>query len=204
MGLVKEARRRLRKSAAGAWRWAKSPKNPATRARRWKALWKVAKKKAAKVEPKLRKLWDQRRRIYRKRYKKQEKRAGREEKPDTPEIVVSPGSPHWGGADDILEREVEPVAVRHGLSPNSAKRSPCYGNCGSDHHESQVNASARDFPTASNYGLRDEIMRALGVQGPITDYGFYYITRAGRRYRVQPIAGTHGTGPHLHIGIRLA
>ena len=118
--------------------------------------------------------------------------------------VFTSGSPHWGGADDILEREVEPVARRHGLEPNSAKRTETYGNPSSDHYVGNTTASARDFPTANNYALRNEIMRALGVEAVISDYGSYYIYRDGYRFRVQPIAGTHGTGPHLHIGVARA
>lgn len=118
-------------------------------------------------------------------------------------IVTTPGAPHWGGSDDILRLEVEPVARNHGLSPNSAKRSETYGNPGSDHHTSQTLASARDFPTANDYALRDKI--AVKVVGrPVSDYENVYFTRDGVRYRFQAIAGTHGTGPHLHIGIRRA
>jgi DNA gyrase/topoisomerase IV subunit A len=119
------------------------------------------------------------------------------------EVVVQAGAPHWGGCEDILASEVVPVAAAAGVASTSGKRSETFGNPDSDHHTSQTTASARDFATANNYGLRDQIMRALGVTGAISDYGAYYIERAGRTFRVQPIAGTHGTGPHLHIGIRL-
>lgn len=127
----------------------------------------------------------------------------RRERAERGRVVVQAGAPHWGGADDILRNEVEPVAAKDGLAPNSAKRTESYGNPDSDHHTSQSTASARDFPTAENYGLRDRIARALGISGTISDYTAYYIERAGRTFRVQLIAGTHGTGPHLHVGIRL-
>lgn len=119
------------------------------------------------------------------------------------EVVVSPGSPHWGGCEDIIVNEIVPVAKKAGVAETSGKRSETYGNPDSDHHTSQTTASARDFATDSNFSLRDKIMRKLGVKGGITDYGAYYIRRAGRTFRVQPIAGTHGTGPHLHMGLRL-
>lgn len=198
MGLVNKARKRLRKSAGNFWRWAKSPKKPATRARRWKAGWKVAKKKAKRTG---KKIWDQRRRVYRKRYKQQERRAKPQPAPKS--ISARPGHPHWGGSDDILSNEVDPIARKRGLHPNSAKRTDCYGNCASDHHTSQSYASARDYPTANNHALKNRI--ALQVVGrSVADYEDVYFRRAGRTYRFQAIAGTHGTGPHLHIGIRRA
>lgn len=145
-----------------------------------------------------------RRRIYRRYADRNKPPAPPKPKPQPATVTIAAGSPHWGGSDDILRNEVEPVAAQWGYRPNSAKRTESFGNPGSDHHTSQTTASARDFPTGNNYALRDAIMRALGVGGPISDYGNYYITRGGRRYRVQPIAGTHGTGPHLHIGVRLS
>lgn len=130
------------------------------------------------------------------------KRAVREARRAEDALDVSPGAPHWGGSEDIILNEVVPVARAAGISRNSGKRTETYGNPGSDHHVSQVNASAADFPTANNYTLRNQIMKALGVTAVINDYGNYTIEREGHRFRVQPIAGTHGTGPHLHIGIR--
>lgn len=117
-------------------------------------------------------------------------------------VDISAGSPHWGGAEDIIRNEVVPVARAAGVGSTSGKRTATYGNPGSDHHVSQTLASARDFGTANNYALRNRIMRRLGVTSAIRDYGSYYIKRGGHTFRVQPIAGTHGTGPHLHIGIR--
>lgn len=70
---MKEARRRMRKSLGNAWRWAKSAGNPRTRAKRWKAMWKVAKKKAKNSKD--RAAWRARKRVYRKRYLAQKKRA---------------------------------------------------------------------------------------------------------------------------------
>lgn len=131
--------------------------------------------------------------------RKEEKR--RDKKDD--KVIVKSGAPHWGGSEDIIANEVVPVAKAAGVAATSGKRTETFGNPGSDHHVSQVVASARDFATANNYTLRDKIMRALGVNQRIQDYGSYYITRAGKTFRVQPIAGTHGTGPHLHVGVEL-
>lgn len=117
-------------------------------------------------------------------------------------IVVKPGAPHWGGADDILRREADPVALRYGFRPNSKKRTQSYGNPGSDHHTSQTTASARDYPTSNNHTLKNAIAREI-VGRNVADYENVYFKRAGRTYRLQAIASTHGTGPHLHCGIRL-
>jgi hypothetical protein len=110
------------------------------------------------------------------------------------------GPPRWGGCRRVTNKIIRIV---DGDAPvTSRKRAACYGNCGSDHHISQLKADAVDFGTANNYRLRDKIMRKLGYNGNVVDYGNYYITHRGKRYRIQPIAGTHGTGPHLHIGVR--
>lgn len=112
------------------------------------------------------------------------------------------GTGPWGGAQSIFDNEVRPVLKRNGVPITSTKRQETYGNPDSDHHVSQRDAYAGDGATANNHALADRIGYALGI-GPVTDYTNYYIKRNGRTYRVQIIAGTHGTGPHIHIGIRL-
>lgn len=134
------------------------------------------------------------------------KRLVRRLKSRGPKIVVSAGSPHWGGCEDILRREVLPVAAKWGIAPTSGKRSETYGNPDSDHYTGNVWASARDFATANNYAFGEAIGDALGVpyNGYGSDYQSFYIRRAGRTFRVQIICQTHGTGPHTHVGLRLA
>lgn len=118
-------------------------------------------------------------------------------------VVVEPGRPHWGGAQDILENEVDPVADRMGHYETSNKRTETYGNPGSDHHISQVNASAKDYSPGVAFAVA--VAKALGVgyRGYWDDYKLYYIRRAGHTFRVQIIAANHGTGPHVHVGIEL-
>ena len=84
---------------------------------------------------------------------------------------------------------------------SSRKRTLTFGNPGSDHHVSQKDADAVDFRFAEAFGLRNAIMRRLGI-GSVQDFGNYPIRHYGNAFRVQPIAGTHGTGPHLHMGVR--
>ena len=107
----------------------------------------------------------------------------------------------WGGSRGVVN---EVISVVNGRVPiTSRKRWATFGNPGSDHHMSQRSADAVDFATANNYALAREIARKLGGSWS-GDYDSFYITRKGRRYRVQIIAGTHGTGPHLHVGVRRA
>jgi len=73
-------------------------------------------------------------------------------------------------------------------------------NPGSDHSGRNLNADAVDFGIASAYSLGSEIARKLGGSWS-TDYQSFNVRRNGRTYRVQIIAGTHGTGPHLHCGV---
>lgn len=96
---------------------------------------------------------------------------------------------------------------RHGIPRTSAKRWATYGNPGSDHWRGNLTAYAEDYGTANNHELADKIGRKLGIvkKGEhVQDYRAYYIRRGGKRFRVQIIAATHGTGPHLHVGVRRA
>ena len=84
----------------------------------------------------------------------------------------------------------------------SRKRVATLGNPGSDHHVSQRTADAVDFDIGDAYPLADEISRRLGGPRDVADFERFTIRRNGRDYRVQIIAGSHGTGPHLHVGVR--
>lgn len=117
-------------------------------------------------------------------------------------IRMQSGPPGWGGCRYVTKEVIAIVGDRAPVT--SRKRSETYGNPGSDHHVSQTKADAVDFGTANNYRLAQEIRRRLGASGEHADYAHFYISRHGRRYRCQLIAGTHGTGPHLHFGVRRA
>ena len=123
------------------------------------------------------------------------------ERINSAKLNTSPGSPHWGGSQDVIEAVVLPIFRKHNIPVTSGKRTATYGTPGSDHHVSQVTASAVDGGAANQYGVADEIRRALGVP-PASDYTNQYFTYQGVQFRLQIIAGTHGTGPHLHVGIR--
>jgi hypothetical protein len=114
---------------------------------------------------------------------------------------VRPGSPWWGGGKRIIQEEVWPIVRAAGIRPTSGKRRETYGNPSSDHYYKNVWAFAKDYATASNYALAQRIRKRLDL-GIHSDYAEFYISRYGHSYRVQIIAGTHGTGPHLHVGIK--
>ena len=84
----------------------------------------------------------------------------------------------------------------------SRKRVATLGNPGSDHHVSQLTADAVDFGISNARGLADEISRRLGGPHDVVDFQHFIVRRNGRDFRVQIIAGPHGTGPHLHVGVR--
>ncbi len=106
----------------------------------------------------------------------------------------------WGGARSVTEEVIDIVGKRAPVT--SRKRTETFGNPGSDHHTSQKNADAVDFGIAEAHWLKNTISRRLGGPNTLPDYGTFTVRRNGKAYRVQIIAGTHGTGPHLHVGVR--
>ena len=116
------------------------------------------------------------------------------------------GTGSWGGSKSIIVNEVLPVGAKWSIATTSKKRWETYGNPDSDHYRGNKDAFAVDFATDSNYAFAADIGDALGIayDGPGDDYRSFYIERAGHNFRVQLIAGTHGTGPHTHIGVKRA
>jgi hypothetical protein len=114
------------------------------------------------------------------------------------------GTGAWGGSKSIVQNEVNTVAHRWGIAKTSAKRWATFGNPGSDHHMLNRTAFAKDYATTNNYAFGVAIGKSLGIdyRGAMDDYKNFYIKRAGKTFRVQIICGTHGTGPHTHVGIR--
>lgn len=109
------------------------------------------------------------------------------------DIVVDIKHPTWGFA---RARAYRLWVV------SSRKRWITFGNPGSDHYAGNRNADAVDFRLVDDYETRDRVMRRLGVTGPINDYGSYMVRHNRMSFRVQPIAQQHGTGPHLHMGVK--
>lgn len=116
-------------------------------------------------------------------------------------IPRASGKGAWGGSESV-EREIEAVVTKkRGNVTGSQKRVETYGNPGSDHHVSQKDAYAIDFLLVDDYEMATIIAAHFDVQWA-GDYSYFYARRGGRTFRIQLIAGTHGTGPHLHSGTR--
>jgi len=131
----------------------------------------------------------------------------RKERRERKKIVLSYGSPHWGGSEDILEKECDPVAKRFGAPLTSAKRSATdpltISNPGSDHSVLATGASAHDYGTFTGSSLAYALAKALGISGYSTgNYNGYYIQRAGATFRVQILWAVEGHFNHVHAGIR--
>jgi hypothetical protein len=112
----------------------------------------------------------------------------------------------WGGSRAVTDEIIDIVAGRAPVSSRKRAASDplSKANPGSDHNEANVLADAVDFRIADAHGLKNEIASKLtgGRIKMIADFVNFEIVRNGARYRVQLIAGTHGTGPHLHAGVR--
>ena len=131
------------------------------------------------------------------------------------QLGIAPGPPSWGGGRQIIRDEVWPIVDAAGISPTSGKRRESFGNLASDHFWLNLKAFAKDYATTNNFALAQKIRSKLDPGGVHHDYESFIIERRVKprflkrfrraklhRYRVQIIAGTHGTGPHLHIGIK--
>lgn len=111
----------------------------------------------------------------------------------------------WGGSRAVTNEVIDIVGDRAEVT---SRKRPWWhrlsrANSGSDHNGANKTADAVDFGIAEAYDLAREIADKLGAPGEWTgDYDSFEVVRDGVRYRVQMIAGDHGTGPHLHVGVR--
>ena len=115
----------------------------------------------------------------------------------------------WQGCTAILVLEVVPIVHGEGIPTTSGKRWETFGNPSSDHYKGNVDADARDFGVAEAFELATRIRRALTNDAGAVhrDYEEFIVRRRLPGgvlgvFRVQIIAGTHGTGPHLHVGVK--
>jgi len=113
------------------------------------------------------------------------------------------------GSTAIVKYEVIPVLEDAGVPVTSRKRWATFGNPSSDHYFGNRDADAADGGTfANNDRLGSEIKAALTNDPEASVRGFseFGISRShtGEReeYRVQIITEQHGTGPHIHIGVK--
>lgn len=120
-------------------------------------------------------------------------------------IPKASGKGPYEGAKSVA-REIEAVVERkRGECSGSEKRAATHplslSNPGSDHNEANRDAYAIDFLLVDDYEMATIIAAHFGVDWA-GDYSNFYVERGGRTFRVQLIAGTHGTGPHFHEGVR--
>ena len=106
----------------------------------------------------------------------------------------------WGGSRTVTNEIIDIVNNRARIT--SRKRFTTLGNPGSDHYVGNVRADAVDFGIGNAHWLKNEISKKLGGPSNLPDYGTFLVRRDGKTFRVQMIAGTHGTGPHLHVGVK--
>lgn len=86
-------------------------------------------------------------------------------------------------------------------APITAKQEPGHA-VGGDHDPAVKGATARDIggDEATRARIFRDLTRRLGVKGAVYKGEDINVTRGGVRYQI--ISRDHGTGPHLHIGMR--
>ena len=113
----------------------------------------------------------------------------------------------WGGSRYFTNRINDIVQRRHpGTRVTSRKRPVLLGNLGSDHNLFNRDADAIDHALVDDHATKNAISRELGGPAELPDFGTFEAVNPqnGKTYRIQLIAGTHGTGPHHHSGVKLA
>lgn len=105
-----------------------------------------------------------------------------------------------GGSYGGSRRIAKNLIAGLGADITSAKRSnvPTGSSTSSDHHTSQRDAFAFDLSPDSQVANR--LARRLDIPNFKQGQNFYNLRRGG--YRVQYLTGAHGTGPHLHLGVK--
>jgi lysozyme len=126
-------------------------------------------------------------------------------------VARSAGSPHWGGANDVMEAFVEPFLVKRGLPLGSGKRTPAEnkrvgGSPTSDHLTTHTRTAARDFPTFSGEDDARALARSMGFKSwrPNSFDGFTF-SAGGHSFRAQILWGAAiNHDDHVHVGISIA
>jgi hypothetical protein len=85
-------------------------------------------------------------------------------------VSVSPGDPHWGGSNDLMEQFVEPFMLKRGLRPGSGKRTPkenkaIGGDPDSLHLTTKTTGFGRDFPTFAGEDDARALATSVGFEG---------------------------------------
>lgn len=127
-------------------------------------------------------------------------------------VITTPGEPHWGGGNDVMEQFVAPFMLhKFGLYEGSGKRTPSEnaavgGSPTSDHLTTNTTTMARDFPTYNGEAAARALAHAMGYDGwQENSYTSFNIAVDGRTFRVQILWGAAiDHSDHVHVGIGLA
>lgn len=127
------------------------------------------------------------------------------------DVNASAGSPHYGGAADVMNQFVKPFMVgKHGLPLGSEKRTPqrnaeIGGSSTSDHLTTQTLTFATDFPTFSGESAARDLAKAIGwTSWSANSFGSLDKGIDGHTYRFQILWGSAiEHDDHVHVGISL-
>lgn len=112
----------------------------------------------------------------------------------------TPAASGGGGLGHGLDGAVHSLERLTGL-PVTARQEPGHA-AGGDHDPAVKGATARDFggSEAARKAAFTKLTRQLGVKGATYKGADINVVKNGIRYQV--ISRDHGTGPHLHVGMR--
>lgn len=124
------------------------------------------------------------------------------------QVTLSPGDPHWGGSNDVMQQYVEPFMVKRGLPVGSGKRTPAEntavgGSPTSDHLTTMTTTAARDFPTSAG----EDDARALAASMAFgswqpNSFAKCSFSAGGHNWQAQILWGAAiDHDDHVHVGI---
>jgi hypothetical protein len=197
------------KGQGGVWNFcANKDLGPCKKAKRFGTgadVWRIKRNQHKKGSAEWKK-WEYAREVYHGRAVYHSKRCqDRQNQPNQPATGCGGcGAPNWGGGQSVLEREAVPTLNNYGAWISSRKRTSTLGNPSSDHYVGNVCAYAVDAATTSGADDAHAVARKLGIGGFSTgNYNSYYISRCGKRFRIQILWAVSGHWDHVHVGCRL-
>jgi hypothetical protein len=206
-GLRDRIRRRYKKGGLDSvWNFLMDGRNSCIKSKRFNAaaVWARLKRNNQKKDSNAWKIWEHRRGVYHRKSVYYAEKCAKRQQNNTPKTGCGDcGYPEWGGGRSIAEREAVPVLLNHGAPISSRKRTVTLGNPSSDHSVGNTCAYAVDAATFSGADDARAVAAKLGISGYSTgNYNAYYITRCGRRFRVQILWAVSGHYDHVHVGFR--
>ena len=124
------------------------------------------------------------------------------------EVTLAPGDPHWGGANDVMQRHIEPFMGDRGIPLGSGKRTPeenraCGGSTTSDHLTTKTTTAARDFPTRAGEDHARALAESLGCDTwEPNSFASFSFSAGGNEWRAQILWGAAiDHDDHVHVGV---